>query len=330
MRRIVVILTAIFLSSDFWLLTCWPQSLSTFADFQRIDRRRRRTGELQNAELVEAMRVDSKLVTKTAQDHPHDTQVLWGAAETLVDWPSRRALYEAAIRVGGTNTAMVLRFACAAAYNRDFEVALPWLRICQQRDKKNALPSLAEFWIQRERAGSHSNAPLPKFAGAPAQMEIQYRDYAADAARAHIRLLEEIGYSKYTARRLGFIPATDVLWMMRDLASVPDANARAILLAAARSMQQSSTFMVNELVGQTVERTVLATRADSSQDSKVNRRVLEMETRRDELKALLEHVQRDVVDTANETEMVRYFDDVLTEGEEAAMKDLAKTIRRSD
>jgi len=56
-------------------------------------------------------------------------------------------------------------------------------------------------------------------------------------------------------------------------------------------------------------------------------RQVELDRRREQLKTLLATVEREIVDLATEAEMVRYFDDVLTVGEEVAMKRLAETVR---
>jgi hypothetical protein len=332
MRRFFAISTAVLLTSGFWVLNSRSEGLPGFQDFRRIDRMRRLTGQLQSAELLDATRIDPKLVLKTTEEHAGDVQVLWGAAETLLDWPQKRAMYEAAIHVGGTNVDVVLRFGCAAAHHRDFDTALPWFRVIQQRDKGNALPWLVEFWAQRERAAAGTNGPpaIAKFPSALIPDAMQYRDYAADAARARIRLLERMGYSKYAARRLGFMPEPVALWIMRDFAtSMPDDDLQPLLLATARSMQHPPTFLVTELVGQTVERAVLGARANIDRpESRL--RVGELDTRRDKLKVLLSRMERDIVDMATETEMVRYFDDVLIEGEEAAMNNLANTVRHSN
>src|SRR5436309_12719749 len=112
---------------NLFLIVVLAASLPTFEDFRRIDRTRRMTGQLQTAELLNVSRIDADLIVRTAQRNAGDARQLWGAAELLVDWPSKRALFEAALLVGGTNAAVATRLACVAAKHGDANVALQWL-----------------------------------------------------------------------------------------------------------------------------------------------------------------------------------------------------------
>lgn len=297
-------------------------SLPTFEDFRRVDRVRRFTGQLHTAELLEVTHVDPVLIIRTAQQKPDDPKALWAAAELLADWPRKRALFESARQASGTNVNMMiqLRYACAAAQNRDFDTALSLLRDCQKRDPGNLVPWLGELWVLRQQ-----KQPIPALQ--PASWAA-FRDGAAEAAHARIRLLEAAGYSAYSARRLGFMPDVFVVSMARDLSPPPvNTNAAPVLLAVAKSMQESPTFLLTEFVGQTLERGVLASRPDAQTSPQVSYRMMELDKRREELKALLTDLERNTVDVATESEMTQYFDNVLTIGEEAAMKRLAESVR---
>lgn len=296
-------------------------SLPSFEDFRRVDRMRRFTGQLQTAELLEVTHIDPALIIRTAQK-ADDPKMLWGATELLSDWPRKRAMFESVRQASGTNANLLidLRYACAAAQNRDFDVALTLLRECQKRDTGNIVPWLGELWVLQQQKQPIPTRRPPDWA--------EFRDGAAEAARARVRLLEAAGYSPYSARRLGFMPDTFAVSMARDLSSPPvDTNAAPVLRAVAKAMQESPTFMLTELVGQTLERGIMASRPDAATSPEVSFRIVEMDKRRDELKTLLADVERNIVDVATEKEMVQYFDDVLAMGEEAAMKHLAETVR---
>ena len=277
---------------------------------------------MQTAELLNVSRIDADLIVRTAQRNAGDARQLWGAAELLVDWPRKRALFEAALLVGGTNAAVATRLACVAAKHGDANVALPWLHHCQQTDGDNVVPWLAELWLMREqtRPGVLSNSP-PLWA-------TNFRDYSVDATRARIALLEAAGYSTYSARRLGFQPDSIALGMARDLCKPPVSEQTAALLKqAAQALQMRRPFLLSEFVGQTIERALMGLRPDADSSVEVRYRSVELDKRREELKALLADIERNTVDFATEAEMVQYFDNVLNSGEETAMKKLAETVR---
>ena len=83
----------------------------------------------------------------------------------------------------------------------------------------------------------------------------------------------------------------------------------------------------SQLVGQTIERALMGLRPDADSSVEVRYRSVELDKRREELKALLADIERNTVDFATEAEMVQYFDNVLNSGEETAMKKLAETVR---
>ena len=307
---------------NLFLLVLLATSLPTFHDFRRVDRTRRLTGQLQTAELLSVSQIDSGLIKHTAREHADDATVQWGAAELLVDWAGKREMFESALRLGGTNTPVALRYACAAAKAHKFDIAVTWLRHCQEKDADNAVPWLAELWILRQQ-----KQPLKP--SKPAETwTTHFRDYSVEASRARIKLLEAAGYSAYSARRLGFSPDSAVLMMARDMGKPPfEDDALPILKATAKAMQENPPFLVTELVGQTLERLLLANRKDAATSVEVRFRVVEMDERREAIKQLLGDMERNTVDLATESEMVKYFDDVLTLGEEAAMKKLAEAVR---
>lgn len=309
-------MTAQFLLSLLLLAAALP----TFEDFRRVDRMRRLTGQVHTSELLEVTHVDPALIVRTAEQHATDAKMIWGAAELMNDWPTKRALFEAALRVGGTNEALLVRYACAAAQNRDFDFALPVLRDCQKRYRNALVPWLAELWVFRQQ-----RQPLP--AREPPSWA-PFNDYGVEAARVRVQLLEAAGYSPYAARRLGFMPDTHAMAMARNLAQPPvDTNAAPALVTIAKAMQASQTFLLTELVGQTLERNVLASKEGAETSAEGRLRAVEMDKRREEIKSLLADVERNTVEVATEPEMVQYFNDVLTFGEEAAMKRLAESVR---
>ncbi len=308
---------------NLFLILLVVATLPGFEDFRRIDGMRRLTRQLHTAELLNVSQIDADLILRTAERNAGDGKLLWGAAELLVDWPRRRALFEAAVRATDTNIAAATRFACAAAKQGDTDIAQTWLRYCQQKDSDNTVPWLAELWMLREQKKPTvlSNSP-PIWA-------TNFRDYSVDAIRARIRLLEAAGYSPYAARRLGFQPDSIALTMTRDLCKPPVGEQTAALLKeAAQSLQLSRRFLLGEFIGQTIERTLMKLRPDADTDVEMRYRSVELDKRREELKELLAAVEHNTIDYATEAEMVRYFDDVLDNGEETAMKHLTEAVRR--
>ena len=64
--------------------------LPTFEQFRQVDRVRRMTGQLQTAELLEVTQIKAQLILDTVAKHPADWQIQWGAAELLVEWPTKQ------------------------------------------------------------------------------------------------------------------------------------------------------------------------------------------------------------------------------------------------
>jgi hypothetical protein len=178
------------------------------------------------------------------------------------------------------------------------------------------------LWVLRQR-----KEPLKP--SKPAESwTTHFRDYSVEATRARIKLLEAAGYSAYVARRLGLSPDSIALTMARDMGKPPlEDEALPILKYAARAMQENPPFLLTELVGQSLERILLASRKDAETSPEVRFRVVEMDERREAIKQLLGDMERNTVDLATEAEMVRYFDDALAIGEEATMKRLAEAVR---
>ena len=232
-------------------------------------------------------------------------------------------MFESALRASSTNVAVALRFACAATQHSDFGPASLWVRHCEQNDPGNTAPWLVELWTLRQQRLPEKLANLPK------KRPTDYRDYSVEATRARIRVLEAAGYPPYSARRLGFRSEWVLLSMARDLCRPPVSDAALPLLEeAARSMQRQPPFIVTELVGESVERNLLALRQDATTSAEIKTRIDQMDNRREELKALISAVEQNTIDLASEQQMVRYFDEVLVLGEEAAMKTLAIEVRR--
>lgn len=306
MSRLLLIFAAILLNSG-------AQGLPTFEDFRHADRERRETGQLQTAESLALMRVDPQLLDRMAKENRNDPELVLGLAELRGDWP-------AALEASGTNAVVALRFACASAMKHDFDAALRWLRFCQSHDASNTVPWLGELWVLR-RQGKTLDAFRPP------ERATEYRDYAVPAARARVRALAKAGYAPYAARRIALMQNTFVESMAQDLGRDAIAQQAApFLLNAARAMQHGSTFLLTELVGQTLERAALTAMPKANQEQ-VETRIEELDDRRQELRQLVSNTERHTVELATEQQMVDYFDNVLAIGEEAAMKWLAGAVR---
>ncbi len=304
---------------NLFLMIVLAAALPGFAEFQRIDRQRRATGQQMTEELLRVSRVEPALILRTADQHP---DLVWGAAELLNDWPQQRAMFEHALAATGTNTGIAVRFACAAAKQGDADTAFAWLRRCQQRDADNTAPWLAELWLLKKRG-----QPLV-LSNAPPQWATNFRDYSLEASRARIRLLEAAGYSPYAARRLGFSADSPALTMARDLAVLPINEVTASLLReTAQSLQRQPRLLLWELVGQRIEIALLTLRRLKDTSGAPEQRAEELGDRREELMQLVADIERDVIPLATEAQMVQYFDDVLDKGEETAMKRLAEAVR---
>jgi len=324
MRRLLPIFVGVFLTSGVWLPDSQAQGLPTYEDFRQVDRVRRMTGQLQTAELLRVTQIDSGLIERVAQQATNDYQAIWGAAELIGNWPAKHRLFESALTSSGTNLEVALRYACAAAANRDSDTAFPLLHLVEKDDSANIIPWFVEMKLlsTSEPKGLADLKPPPSWA-------IRYHDYAADAARARIHTLEAGGYSPYAARRLGFMPDTPVLTMARDCAEKPIEKAGVpLLLTVAHAMEDRPLYLVTELVGQSLERATIRVGAKDQTSPEVSLRSVELDQRRDEIKALLSAVERNIVDIATESEMIQYFNNVLSIGEEAAMRRLAETVQR--
>lgn len=305
------------------------QHLPTYEDFRQMDRMRRMTGQLQTAELLKLTQIDRALIERVAKQGTSDYQLVWGAAELIRDWRTKRALFESALAASGTNLEVALRYACEAAVNHEPATALPLLHAVEKEDTANIVPWFVELnLLLAQNKGVAELKAVPSWA-------MRYHDYATEAARARIHTLEAAGYSPYSARRLGFMPDTPVLAMARDCAEKQIDNATVpLLLAVARAMEDRPFFLVTELVGQSLERAVIEVGEDGKTNSaamgpsaEVSLRIVELERRRDEIKGLLAGVGDKVVDVATEPEMVEYFDNVLSLGEELAMHRLAEAVQ---
>jgi hypothetical protein len=297
------------------------QGLPSYEDFRRVDRARRATGQLQTAELMQVTQVDRGLIQRTALQAANDFPVVWGAAELINSWPFKRELFDKALAASGSNVMVALRYACVAAQQRDEDVALPLLHFVEKKDEGNAVPWLVELRLLQLQQKGVAELKLP------ASGTAHYRDYAGEAARARIRLLEAAGYSPYAARRLGFAPDTIAVGMARELTEQPIEKAAApFLLGVARAMQERPMYLLTELVGETLERAATAAGVEGQTGAEVSMRNVELDSRREEIKALVTAVERNAVEVATETEMVQYFNDVLNLGEEVAMRRLAGKV----
>lgn len=279
------------------------------------------TGQLQTAELLKVTQINRGLIERVARQATNDYQAVWGAAELRSDWPARRALFEAALTASETNLEVALRYACAAAENRDSETAVPLLHIVEEGDSANIVPWFVESQLLLAQPKGLRDLK------APPSWAVRYRDYAADAARARIHTLEAAGYSPYAARRLGFMPDAPVLAMARECSQkLIEKPAVPLLLAVAHAMQDRPVYLVTELVGQTLERAVIGAGVAGQTGAELSLRSVELDRRRDEIRSLLATMEREVVDVATEAEMVQYFNNVLSQGEETAMRRLAEAV----
>jgi hypothetical protein len=291
---------------------------------------RRMTGQLQTAELLKLTQINRALIERVAKQGTNDYQLIWGAAELIGDWQTKRGLFESALVASGTNLEVALRYACEAAANHEPATALPLLHAVEKDDTANIVPWFVELNLLRaQNKGVADLKTVPSWA-------IRFHDYAAEAARARIHTLEAAGYSPYSARRLGFMPDTPVLAMARDCADKGiDKATMPLLLAVAHAMQDRPIYLVTELVGQSLERAAIQVGADGQTNSatlgpsaEISLRTVELERRRDEIKGLLSAVGDKIADLATESEMVEYFDNVLSLGEELAMQHLAEAVQR--
>jgi len=290
---------------------------------------RRMTGQLQTAELLKLTQIDRGLVERVAKQGTNDYQLVWGAAELIGDWPTKRALFESALAASGTNLEVVLRYACEAAVNHEPATALPLLHAVEKGDTANIVPWFVELnLLLAQGKGVADLKAVPSWA-------IRFHDYAAEAARARIHTLEAAGYSPYSARRLGFMPDTPVLAMARDCTEKRiDTATVPLLLAVAHAMQDRPIYLVTELVGQSLERAAIQVSEEGQTNSaaigpsaEISLRTVELERRRDEIKGLVSAVGDKIVDVATESEMVEYFDNVLALGEELAMHHLVEAVQ---
>jgi hypothetical protein len=308
-----------------WSAAASDQHLPTYDDFRQVDRIRRMSGQLQTAELLKLTQIDRALIERVAKQGTNDYQLVWGAAELIGDWQTKRSLFESALAASGTNLDIALRYACEAAVNRDPATALPLLRVVEKGDTANIVPWFVELNLLPAQNGGMGMADFLKRVPSWA---IRYHDYATEAARARIHTLEAAGYSPYSARRLGFTPDTPVLAMARDCAeSKIDKAAVPLLSLVAHGMQDRPFYLVTELVGQSLERAAIQAGVDEQPGAEVSLRMVELERRRDEIKGLLAAVGDKIVDVATESEMVEYFDNVLALGEELAMRHLAEAVQ---
>jgi hypothetical protein len=298
------------------------QHLPTYDDFRQVDRTRRMTGQLQTAELLKLTQIDRTLIERVAQAGTNDYQLIWGVAELIGDWQTKHALFESALVASGTNIEIALRYACEAAVNHEPATALPLLHAVEKEDTANIVPWFVELnLLLAQNKGVADLKTVPSWA-------IRYRDYAAEAARARIHTLEAAGYSPYSARRLGFMPDTPVLAMARDCADRRiDKATVPLLLTVAHAMQDRPIYLVTELVGQSLERAAIQVGVEGQTDAEVSLRTVELERRRDEIKGLLSAVGGNIADVATESEMVEYFDNVLSLGEQLAMRHLAEAVQ---
>lgn len=259
--------------------------------------------------------VNPKLIGRVATENSGDPEVLLGVAELRgSDWP-------VALEAGGTNVVVALRFACASAVKHDDPTALRWFRFCQTNDTGNLVPWLGELWVLRQQG------EMPDAFHPPARLT-EYRDYAIPAARARVRVLERVGCTPYAARRIALMQNTFVESMAQDLSREQVVRQAApFLLTAARAMQHRPTFLLTEFVGQTLERAALAGTSRTGEEES-GMRIEELDARRDELKELVSVTEQRAGDFATEPAMVQYYDDVLSLGEESAMKKLAQAVRR--
>jgi hypothetical protein len=284
---------------------------------------------LETAELLKLTQIDRATIERVAQQGTNDYRLAWGAAELIADWPTKRSLFESALAASRTNVDVELRYACAAAANHDPPTALPLLRAVEKADTANIVPWFVELNVLLAQNRGLTDWKMPP------SWAIRYRDYAAEAARARIQTLEAVGYSPYSARRLGFMPDMPVLAMARDCAEKRlDKASAPMLLIVGHAMQDRPMYLVSELVGQTLERAAIQVGVENETNSvsggtsaEVSLRMVELERRRDEIKSLVSAIGTRVVDVATEAEMIEYFDNVLALGEELAMKRLAETVQ---
>jgi hypothetical protein len=290
-------------------------ALPTFEDFREADRARRESGRWPSEAAGRLMQVEPSLVLDAAKKHRGDWELQWGAAELLSDWKQKRSLFEAALAASGTNTAVVLRLACAAAVEGRDKIAQQWLDYCQRHDGTNGVPWLAELWVLREQG------EVGRFE--PAGAGPLFRDGSVGAARVRIRMLEAVGYSKYAARRVGFLPKLYAVQMAQELRRGKHAEyVQRFLLDVGKAMQKEPAFLVAELAGQSLESAMWDRQKDAAPKMA---RLDELGARRLALGDLIKEMEQRI-DGASEERMVAYFDELLLVGEIEAMRRLGRDL----
>jgi hypothetical protein len=289
--------------------------LPTFEDFRRVDRERRHSGRLLSAELIELSRVDRQLIGTTAAENPDDVELLLGAAELSGDWTR-------ALEANGTNNVVALRYTLSLLAGGEFDKADAWLERCRKNDAANVVPLMGTLWLLRKQ-GNALDAFQP-----PAET-ILFDDYQPQAIRARVRLLEKAGYSPYAARRISHARESFAVTMAQDLTREnAEGDVQPFLLRAAQAMQRQPTFLLQELVGQSLEGTMLMRRSDARADPQHDQRIEQLQDRRLEIQDLVSAIERAIIDLATESELVTYYDEILTLGEETALKRLARAVRQ--
>ncbi|HUJ71370.1 MAG TPA: hypothetical protein VLZ30_03945 [Verrucomicrobiae bacterium] len=298
------------------------QNLPTFDDFRRVDRLHLAVGVYRTEDLFKPPPLNYNLIQNAARQATNDYQIVWGAAELIGDWPTKRALFDSALTLSRTNLEVTLRYACAAANNLDLNTAVPLLHLVEKQDPANIVPWFVEWYAVRVQVNRLANVMAPPLSA------VQYQDYAADAARARIRTLEAAGCSAYSARRIGFMPDMFVVAMARDWVGRPiEIAAAPMLLTMARAMQNRPVYLATEMVGQSLELAAVAAGAPDPTRNAAKPRSAVLFQRRNEIQALLSSMERSVVDLATEPELIHYFDNVLALGEEAAIRRLSQRTR---
>ena len=295
------------------------QNLPTFDDFRRVDRLHLAAGAFQTEDLFKPPALNYSLIQNAARQATNDYQIVWGAAELIGDWPTKRALFDSALTLSRTNLEVALRYACAAAGNQDLNTALPLLHLAEKQDPANIVPWFVEWYVVRVQVNRLADVRLPS------ANSVHYQDYAVDAARVRIRTLELAGYSAYSARRIGFVPDMPVLTMARDWVGRPiEIAAAPMLLTMARAMQGNPIYLVTEMVGQSLELAAVAAGASDPTRNPAKPRSAVLFQRRNQIQALLSSMERSIVDLATEPELIHYFDNVLALGEEPAIRRLSQ------
>jgi hypothetical protein len=297
--------------------------LPTYADFQKADAERRKTGTLVSADLLRLTRVDTALLTEAVQKSPDDADVLWSAASLTNDSAKKREWYSRAAKLRKHQAAISLRWGAellAGRQRADAAEGVALVQVAAANDPNNLAPLAVQIWYFAQQNDTNKVEEVARLAEAADKFE----SYNILAAQVRVQLLEKLGYSPYAARRIGLMPDLPVETLTRDLTQNEvisltirrmDSYHRELIrkiLDKTSVQMQRAPLLVTRLVGLTVANALTGQEAH----------LYKIEEARSDIFALIQAVEQKAIPFATEPMMVKYYNDVLLLGEETAMKNL--------